>query len=112
TSPLSLHDALPIFIMVGESAKKATLPFTFEPNDVNTWVKVRTMLANYLTLLWRHGALAGSKPEHAFYVRCGLNQTMNAQDILEGKLIVEMGMATVRPAEFIILRFSQKMHQS
>jgi phage tail sheath protein FI len=100
------------FIMVEESAKKATLPFVFEPNDANTWVKIRAMLENYLTLLWRQGALAGAKPEHAFFVKCGLGQTMTAQDILDGKLIVEIGMAAVRPAEFIILRFSHKLQQS
>lgn len=100
------------FIMVEESAKKATFPFVFEPNDAKTWIKVRAMLENYLTLLWRQGALAGAKPEHAFFVRCGLGQTMTAQDILNGKLIVEIGMAAVRPAEFIILRFSHKLQES
>lgn len=100
------------FIMVEESSKKATMQFVFESNDANTWVKLRAMLENYLTLLWRQGALAGAKPEHAFYVRCGLGQTMTAQDILEGRLIVEIGMAAVRPAEFIILRFSHKMQES
>ncbi len=100
------------FIMVEESSKKASMQFVFEPNDANTWVKLRAMLENYLTLLWRQGALAGAKPEHAFYVRCGLGQTMTAQDILEGRLIVEIGMAAVRPAEFIILRFSHKMQES
>lgn len=101
-----------LFIMVEESAKKASQPFVFEPNDANTWVKVRAMLENYLTVLWRQGALAGAKPEHAFFVRCGLGQTMTAQDILEGRLIVEIGMAAVRPAEFIILRFMHKMQES
>lgn len=100
------------FIMVEESAKKATFPFVFEPNDAKTWIKVRAMLENYLSLLWRQGALAGAKPEHAFFVRCGLGQTMTAQDILEGRLIVEIGMAAVRPAEFIILRFSHKLQES
>lgn len=101
-----------LFIMVEESAKKATFPFVFEPNDANTWVKVRAMLENYLTVLWRQGALAGAKPEHAFFVKCGLGQTMTAQDILEGRLIVEIGMAAVRPAEFIILRFMHKLQES
>ncbi len=101
-----------LFIMVEESAKKATFPFVFEPNDANTWVKVRAMLENYLTILWRQGALAGAKPEHAFFVKCGLGQTMTAQDILEGRLIVEIGMAAVRPAEFIILRFAHKLQES
>ncbi len=99
------------FIMVEESAKKATMPFVFEPNDANTWVKVRGMLENYLTILWRQGALAGAKPEQAFFVKCGLGQTMTAQDILNGLLIVEIGMAAVRPAEFIILRFSHKLQE-
>ena len=100
------------FIMVEESAKKATFPFVFEPNDANTWIKVRGMLENYLTVLWRQGALAGAKPEQAFFVKCGLGQTMSAQDILDGKLIVEIGMAAVRPAEFIILRFMHKLQES
>lgn len=100
-----------LFITIEESARKATAKFVFEPNDDNTWVKLRTMLENYLILLWKQGALAGSKAEHAFYVRCGLNQTMTAQDILEGKLIVEMGLAAVRPAEFIVLRLSHKMQE-
>jgi len=100
------------FIMVEESTKKATFPFVFEPNDANTWVKIRAMIENYLTILWRQGALAGAKPEHAFFVKVGLGQTMTAQDILEGRLIVEIGMAAVRPAEFIILRFMHKMQES
>ena len=100
------------FIMVEESVKKATFPFVFEPNDANTWVKIRAMIENYLTILWRQGALAGAKPEHAFFVKVGLGQTMTDQDILEGRLIVEIGMAAVRPAEFIILRFMHKMQES
>jgi phage tail sheath protein FI len=98
--------------MVEESVKKATYQFVFEPNDANTWVKVRAMIENYLTVLWRQGALAGAKPEQAFYVKVGLNITMTAQDILEGYMNVEIGMAVVRPAEFIVLKFSHKMHES
>lgn len=101
-----------LFIMVEESVKKASWRFVFEPNDANTWVKVRAMIENYLTLIWRDGGLAGAKPEHAFFVRVGLGQTMTAQDILSGKMIVEIGMAAVRPAEFIILRFMHKMQDS
>jgi uncharacterized protein len=100
------------FNMVEESVKKATYQFVFEPNDANTWVKVRAMIENYLTVLWRQGALAGAKPEHAFYVKVGLNVTMTAQDILEGYMNVEIGMAAVRPAEFIVLKFSHKMQES
>ena len=100
------------FNMVEESVKKATYQFVFEPNDANTWVKVRAMIENYLTVLWRQGALAGAKPEHAFYVKVGLNITMTAQDILEGYMHIEIGMAAVRPAEFIVLKFSHKMQES
>ncbi|TVR38448.1 MAG: phage tail sheath family protein [Bacteroidia bacterium] len=95
--------------MVEESVKKSTEPFVFEPNDANTWVKVRAMIENFLILQWRAGALQGAKADDAFFVRVGLGETMTAQDILEGRMIVEIGMAVVRPAEFIILRFSHKM---
>jgi hypothetical protein len=100
------------FNMVEESVKKASGQFVFEPNDANTWVKVRAMIENFLTLQWRAGALAGAKPEHAFFVRVGIGQTMTAEDILNGIMIVEIGMAVVRPAEFIVLRFSHKMQES
>lgn len=100
------------FIFVEESVKKATDTFTFEPNDANTWVKVQAMIENFLTTQWREGALQGVKPDHAFYVAVGLGKTMTALDILEGRMIVEIGMAVVRPAEFIILRFSHKMAES
>lgn len=100
------------FNMVEESCKKASAQFVFEPNDANTWIKIRAMIENYLTILWRQGALAGAKPEHAFFVKIGLGQTMTAIDILEGRLIVEIGLAAVRPAEFIILRFMHKMQES
>lgn len=101
-----------LFNFVEESVKKATEQFVFEPNDANTWVKLQAMVENFLTTLWRQGALQGVKPEHAFYVAVGLGKTMTPLDILEGRLIVEIGMAAVRPAEFIILRFSHKMVES
>lgn len=100
------------FNMVEESVKKATAQFVFEPNDANTWVKVRAMIENFLILQWRAGALAGAKPEQAFYVRVGLGQTMTAQDVLNGYMHVEIGMAVVRPAEFIILKFSHKLQEA
>ena len=100
------------FNMAEESIKKATEQFVFEPNDKNTWVKVRAMIENFLILQWRAGALAGAKPDQAFFVRVGLGETMTAQDILEGRMNVEIGMAVVRPAEFIILKFSHKMQEA
>ncbi|MEM0997102.1 MAG: phage tail sheath C-terminal domain-containing protein [Bacteroidota bacterium] len=101
-----------LFIMIEESIQKATESMVFEPNDANTWQKVRGMIENFLTGLWREGAFTGAKPEDAFYVSCALGETMTAQDILEGKMIIEIGVAAVRPAEFIILKFSHKMQES
>lgn len=98
--------------MVEESVKKSTYWAVFEPNDANTWVKVRGMIENYLIDKWREGALAGATPKDALFVKCGLGTTMSAQDILEGRMNVEIGMAVVRPAEFIILKFSHKLQTS
>src|SRR6201999_1828604 len=100
------------YIMVESSVKNAAFQFVFEPNDGKTWVRIQAMISNYLTGLWRQGALAGSKPEQAFYVSVGLGQTMTMDDILNGRMIIEIGMAPVRPAEFIILRFTQIQQQS
>jgi hypothetical protein len=100
------------FNMVEESIKKSTYWAVFEPNDANLWTRVKAMIDNYLVQKWRDGALAGAKPEEAFYVNVGLGKTMTAQDILEGRLIIEIGLAVVRPAEFIILRFMHKMQES
>lgn len=97
------------FNMVEESVKKSTLPFVFEPNDANTWASVKGMIENFLQQQWKSGALMGSSPDTAFYVKVGLGETMTQVDIDEGRLIVEIGMAVVRPAEFIILRFAHKM---
>ncbi len=95
--------------MVEESVKKATIQFVFEPNDANTWTRVKSMIENFLSLQWRGGALMGASTEEAYFVKVGLNETMTELDIWEGRMIVEIGMAVVRPAEFIILKFSHKM---
>ena len=100
------------FNFVEESVKKATYQFVFEPNDANTWNSIRAMIENFLTIQWNQGALQGAKADQAFFVKVGLGQTMTAQDILEGRLIVEIGMAVVRPAEFIILRFMHKLPEA
>ncbi|WP_312176577.1 phage tail sheath C-terminal domain-containing protein [Chryseobacterium sp.] len=100
------------FNMVEESVKKSTERFVFEANTANTWIRVQTMIENFLNQQWQDGALAGSKPEEAYYVSVGLNKTMSAQDVLEGRMNIEIGMAAVRPAEFIVLRFSHKLQEA
>lgn len=94
------------------SIRNTILQFLFEPNDRNTWERVKAMIANFLTNQWQEGALLGDNADQAFFVRVGLGSTMTAVDILEGRLIVEVGMAVVRPAEFIILKFSHLMQVS
>jgi len=97
------------FSMVEESVKNATQQFVFEPNDRNTWVKVKSMVENYLGQQWKAGALMGASTKGAFFVHIGLGETMTELDIQEGRMIIEIGMAVLRPAEFIILRFTHKI---
>lgn len=101
-----------LFIFIEESIKKATEPSVFEPNDANTWSKIKAMIENFLSDIWRDGALAGATPDEAFFVKVGLGETMSANDILNGRLIIEIGVAAVRPAEFIILQFMHKLQES
>lgn len=101
-----------LFSVIEEATKKASAFAVFEPNDATTWLKVKGMIDAYLYGLWEQGALQGSTPDAAFFVNVGLGKTMTAQDILEGRMIVEIGIAAVRPAEFIIIRFSHKLAES
>ena len=96
-------------IYVEQSSKRALAPFVFSPNDSNTWVAVTAMVSSFLTKLWQQGGLIGDRPNDAFAVQCGLGSTMTAEDILEGTMIVQVMLAMVRPAEFIVLQFKQKM---
>jgi len=97
------------FITVEESISKSTQQFVFEPNDSRTWVRVTAMIQNYLDTLWRQGALAGSRLHEACFVQVGLGTTMTSQDIINGLMVIEVGLAVTRPGEFIVLRFYQKM---
>ncbi len=101
-----------LFSTIEESIQKSTAFAVFEPNTPMTWLKVKTMIESYLDDLWRQGALAGAKAEQAFYAHVGLGSTMTEQDILDGRMIVKVGIAAVRPAEFIILEFSHKLQES
>lgn len=78
----------------------------FEPNDAPLWVRVRTIVEDFLLDLWRRGALQGTKPEQAFGARCGLGVTMTHADLEAGRLILEVFLATVRPAEFDVHRLT------
>ena len=101
-----------LFNTVEESTQKATQFAVFEPNDATTWLKVKGLIDSYLFGLFEQGALAGSQPDADYFLRVGLGSTMTTQDVLEGRMIVEIGLAAVRPAEFIILRFSHKLQEA
>ena len=96
------------FNMAEKTLKLGSSWAVFEPNVEMTWIRIKAMMNNFLTNLWKAGALVGATPAEAFFVNIGLGSTMTPQDILDGKMIIEVGMAVVRPAEFIIIKFSHK----
>jgi len=83
----------------------------FEPNAEPLWATVKRSLVNFLNTVWRSGALEGVTQDEAFYVNVGLD-TMSQTDIDNGRLIVEIGVAPTKPAEFVIFRFSQKTREA
>ncbi len=101
-----------LFNMIEESTKKASYFAVFESNDAATWLKVKAMIESFLYGIWQQGALAGATEEQAYFVNIGLGKTMTQQDMLEGRMIVEIGIAAVRPAEFVVLRFSHKLQEA
>jgi phage tail sheath protein FI len=99
-------------IYLEQTIKYAILAYVFEPNTAATWESVRAMIANFLYNTWQSGALAGATPRDAFNVTVGLGTTMTPQDILAGIMRITVTIAIVRPAEFIVLNFEQKMQQA
>ncbi|ETS30029.1 phage tail protein [Photorhabdus temperata] len=100
-----------LFNSAERDIKQAMQFAVFEPNSQPTWERVRSAINNYLYRLWQQGGLAGTKPDEAYFVQIGKGITMSDDDIKQGKMIVKIGMAAVRPAEFIILQFSQNVTQ-
>lgn len=96
-----------LFIFIEESIKANTSWAVFEPNDEVLWVRVQRTISVFLNNLWRNGSLAGTSPDEAFFVNIGRN-TMSQDDIDNGRLICVIGVAPVKPAEFVIFRISQK----
>jgi len=96
-----------LFIFIERSIDEGTDWVVFEHNDEPLWTRVISAIRNFLRSVWREGALAGQTEDDAFFVRCD-RTTMTQDDILNGRLICEIGVAVVRPAEFIILRFGRR----
>jgi phage tail sheath protein FI len=95
-----------LFILVGASLDSGMQWVVFEPNDNTLWAKVRRDVTSFLRVIWRTGALFGTTPDQAFYVKC--DEELNPLEIRDlGQLIIEVGLAPVKPAEFVIFRLSQ-----
>jgi uncharacterized protein len=95
-----------LFNYVAESIMEGTQWAVFEPNDERLWSSLRISVSNFLTRTWREGALFGATPEEAFYVKC--DAETNPPDVVEaGQVVVEIGIAPVKPAEFVIFLISQ-----
>ena len=100
-----------LFNMVESTILEGTQWVVFEPNDQTLWQRVNRTVYAFLLGLWREGALFGASPSEAFFVKCDA-ETNPPESIDEGKLVVEIGIAPVKPAEFVIFRFSQKTLES
>ncbi len=96
-----------LFIFVEQSIDVGTQWVVFEPNDEYTWERVISSVSGFLNTTWRNGALMGTTPQEAYFVRCD-RTTMTQDDIDNGRLVCLVGIAPVKPAEFVIFRFSQK----
>lgn len=95
-----------LFNYVEKSIERGTQWVVFEPNDPNLWARVKRDVEAFLTVCWRDGMLFGLTPREAFYVKC--DEELNPPEVRDqGKLIIEVGLAPVKPAEFVIFRFSQ-----
>jgi Bacteriophage tail sheath protein len=95
-----------LFNMVEESIQRNTRWVVFEPNDRPLWKAIRRDISAFLTLLWRQGALMGATPEQAFFVKC--DEETNTQEVIDaGQVVTIVGMAPVKPAEFVIFRIGQ-----
>jgi phage tail sheath protein FI len=96
---------------VEASVSHGTQSAVFEPNAAPLWQTLKTSISNYLSQKWRAGALAGAKTSEAFFVKVGLGETMTVQDVADGRLVIDMGLAVLRPAEFIIVRVQHRTAQ-
>ncbi len=95
-----------LFNMIKESIEESTRYIVFEPNDPTLWKNIRRDVGAFLTRVWRDGALMGRTPEEAFFVKC--DDETNPPDVIDaGQVITLVGIAPVKPAEFVIFRISQ-----
>jgi hypothetical protein len=95
-----------LFNFVESSILAGTQWVVFEPNDLDLWQRIKRTVSSFLLGLWRDGALFGATPEQAFYVKC--DEETNPPDVIEaGYVVIEVGIAPVKPAEFVVFRIAQ-----
>lgn len=101
-----------LFLFIEQSLDAGLQWAVFEPNAEPLWATVKQSVTNFLDIVWRSGALEGTTQDEAFFVNVGFDVTMTQADIDAGRLIVEIGAAPVKPAEFVIARISQKTREA
>ena len=100
-----------LFLFIEKSIERGSQFAVFEPNSEPLWATINRSVSNFLTAVWKSGALEGVKPEEAFFVKVD-RTTMTQNDIDNGRLIILVGIAPVKPAEFVIFRISQKTREA
>jgi hypothetical protein len=95
-----------LFNFVSDSIMRGTQWAVFEPNDERLWIQLQIAVSNFLTIAWRNGALFGATPDEAFYVKCD-RETNPPESIDAGQVVTEVGIAPVKPAEFVVFRINQ-----
>lgn len=98
-------------LMIEKDITQLVKAFEFEPNTSNTWTSIKSVVDNYLGDLWRSGALQGTTADKAYGVRVGLGETMTSEDVLQGRLLVQVVVALTRPAEFLTIHVTQQMQE-
>lgn len=95
-----------LFNYIEDSLLGGTQWVVFEPNDANLWARARRTVNAFLLGLWRQGAMVGATPDQGFYVKCD-EETNPRESVDEGRVTIEIGVAAVKPAEFVVIRIGQ-----
>jgi uncharacterized protein len=100
------------FCFIEDSIANAMQDFVFEPNNEQTWIKVKAMIRSFLNKIWKAGGLFGATPDDAYDVVCSVPESMNEDDVLNGIMRIYVKVAVARPAEFIVLQYEHKFDPS
>lgn len=93
-------------LMIERSLSDGLWFAAFQPNEQRTWRMIEASAGAFLNQLWRSGAFPGARPDDAFQIRSGFGATMSQADLDAGRIIVEVGVAPLKPAEFMLLRIA------